>query len=65
MKNKEDYLVATAASRLLSLELHFKYLVPKNLTNWKFFYDDAQNIQFLTDKDTYKDVVIDDEKHEK
>lgn len=46
------------------VELIFKPLVPDNVTNWRVFDDDVQIIQFLTDKETFKDVVIDDEIHE-
>jgi hypothetical protein len=33
--------------------------------NWRVFNDDSQITKFLTNASTFKDVVIDDEEHEK
>jgi ribonuclease HI len=63
--------MSTASSRLSSLEdyeasqftveLLYKPSVPNNISNWKVFEGDEQIINFLTNRDNFKDLAIDDE----
>ena len=67
-------LLANVASRLIpsenfepnafSIELIYMPSVPNNVTNWRVFNDDEQIINFLTMEETFKDSVIDEEKHD-
>jgi hypothetical protein len=43
------------------VELLYKPSVPNNISNWKAFEGDEQIINFLTNKDNFKDLPIDDE----
>jgi hypothetical protein len=63
--------LATTASRLspledyeasrFTVEILYKPSVPNNISNWKFFEGDEQIINFLTNQDNFKDLMIDDE----
>ena len=46
------------------VELIYRPSVPENVTNWRVFNNDEQIINFLTMEDTFKDSVIDEEKHD-
>ena len=39
--------------------------IPDNVTSWKIFDDDVQNLDFLTAQDTFKYFSIDEVEHEK
>jgi hypothetical protein len=56
----EDY----EASRF-SIELLYKPSIPDNITNWRVFEGDEQIISFLTNKENFKDLAIDDEVFQK
>ena len=47
-----------------SIELIFRSFVTNNVTNLRIFDDDQHILAFLTNKETFKDVVIDDEEHQ-
>ena len=47
-----------------SIELIFRSSVPDNVTNLRVFDDDQHILEFLTNEETFKDVVIDDEEHQ-
>ena len=47
-----------------SVELIYRPSIPDNVTNWRVFKDDEKIINFLTMEDTFKDSVIDEEKHD-
>ena len=70
LKNVATDLLATSAARLVptnnkcSIELIFKSSVPDNVTNLRVFDDDQQILEFLTNEETFKDAVIDDEEHQ-
>ena len=63
--------LATTASRMspleyyeaswFTVELLYKPLVLKNISNWKVFEGDEQIIDFLTNQENFKDLAIDDE----
>jgi hypothetical protein len=67
-------LLANVASKLIpseefshdrfSIELLFRPYVPDNITNWRVFNDDDHIISFLTQEDTYKDLIIDENQHD-
>ena len=72
--NQEADLLANVASRLIpsegifansfSVELLFRPSIPNNIVNWRVFDREEQLIDFLTMKDTFKDVVIDEMTHD-
>ena len=72
--NFEVDMLANATSNLcpsdnfshdkFSVEFIYRPSIPDNLTNWRLFEDDEQNINFLHSEDTFKGLVIDDEQHE-
>lgn len=72
--NVDVDLLANVASHLIpsenfepnafSAELIYRTSVLDNVTNWRVFNDDEQIINFLTMEDTFKDSVIDEEKHD-
>ena len=70
LKNVVVDLLATSASRLVptnnkcSIELIFRPSIPYNVTNLRVFDDDEQIIDFLTNDESFKDSVIDDEEHQ-
>jgi hypothetical protein len=43
------------------MELHYKLLVPNNISNWKVFERDEHIINLLTNQDNFKDLAINDE----
>ena len=47
-----------------SIELIFRSSVPDNVTNLRVFDDDQHILEFLTNEETFKDAVIDDEEHQ-
>ena len=47
-----------------SIELLFKPSVPDNITNMRVFDDDQQILESLTNNDTFKGAIIDDEEHQ-
>ena len=47
-----------------SIELIFRSFVPDNVTNLRVFDDDQQILEFLTNEETFKDAVIDEEEHQ-
>ena len=69
MQNARADLLATSAARLVptnnkcSIELIFRPSLPEIVTNLRVFDDDQQILEFLTNDDTFKDSVIDDEEH--
>jgi len=68
--NSDTNLLANVASKLIpseefsherfSIELLFRPYVPNNITNWRVFSDDEHIISFLTQEDTYKYLIIDE-----
>ena len=69
LQNAAADLIATFATRLVptnnkcSIELIFRPSVPDNVTNLRVFNDDQQILEFLTNEETFKDAVIDDEEY--
>ena len=69
LKNAADDLLSTSAARLVlsnnrcSVELLFRPSVPYMITNLRVFDDDQQIIEFLTNDETFKGELIDDEEH--
>ena len=64
-----DFLVVYAArlvptNNKCSIELIFRPSIPDNVTNLRVFDDNEQFINFLTNDETFKDSVIDDEEHQ-
>ena len=63
-------MLATSAARLVptnnrcSIELLFRPYVPDNITNTRLFDDDQQILECLTNNDTFKGAIIDDEEHQ-
>ena len=47
-----------------SIELIFRPFIPDNGTNLRVFDDDERFIDFLTNDETFKESVIDDEEHQ-
>ena len=70
LKNATADLLATSAVRLVpsnnrcSIELLFKPLVPDMITNLRVFDDDQQILECLTNDETFKGAIIDDEEHQ-
>ena len=48
-----------------SIELLYKPSIPYNITNWRVFEGDEKIILFLTNKENFKDLAIDDEVFQK
>ena len=46
-----------------SIELIFRPSVTDNITNLRMFDDDEQIIDFLTNKESFKESIIDEEEH--
>ena len=69
LKNAATNLLTTYAARLVptnnkcSIELIFRSSIPDNVTNLRVFDDDQQILEFLTNEETFKDAVIDDEEY--
>ena len=64
-----DFLVVSAArlvptNNKCSIELISRTSIPDNVTNMILFDDDQQIIDFLTNDETFKDSMIDDEEHQ-
>ena len=65
LKNAVVDLLATSAARLVptnnqySIELLFRPAIPDNITNLRLFDDDPQILEFLTNDESFKGVVID------
>ena len=70
LQNETADLLATSAAILVpthnkcSIELIFRPSLPEIVTNLRVFDDDQQILEFLTNDDTFKDSVIDDEEHQ-
>ena len=70
LQNATADLLATSTTRLVpinnkcSIELIFMPSIPDNVTNLRVFDDDQQILEFLTNDETLKDSVIDDEEHQ-
>ena len=70
LKNAAPDLLATSATRLeptnnkCSIQLIFRPYVLGNVTNLRVFDDDHHILEFLTNEETFKDAVIDDEEHQ-
>ena len=70
LQNAAANLLATSAARSVptnnrcSIELIFRPSIPDNVTNLRVFDDDQQILEFLTNDETFKDLVIDDEEHQ-
>ena len=69
-KNAAADLLATSAARLVPtnnrclIEFIFKPYVPDNITNMRVFDDDHKILECLTNNDTFKGAIIDDEEHQ-
>ena len=69
LQNIATDLLTTSASRLVptnnkcSIELIFKPSVLDNVTNVKVFNDDEKIINFLMNEESFKESIIDEEKH--
>ena len=69
-KNATTDLLATSTTRLVptsntcSIEFIFRPSVPDNITNMRVFDDDQQILECLTNNDTFKGAIIDDEEHQ-
>jgi ribonuclease HI len=71
--NAEADLLANVASKLLlaeglspnafSMELLFRPSIPDNITNWRFFDNDQQIINFFHMEETFQGTVIDECTH--
>ncbi len=74
-QNYAANLLANVASKLIpstnltttafSVQLLFRPSVPDNVTNFWVFDDDDQIINFISLKDVFKDLAIDDGEHER
>ena len=70
LQNAAADLLATSAARLVptnnkcSIELIFRPAVPDTITKLRVFDDDPQILEFLTNDENFKDLVIDDEEHQ-
>ena len=70
IQNVAADLLATSTARLVptnnkfSIELIFRPSIPDNVTNLRVFDDDQQIFEFLTNDETFKESVIDDEEHQ-
>ena len=70
VKNVVANLLATSAARLVptnnkcSIEFLFRPSIPDNITNLRVFDDDQQILECLTNNDTFKGAILDDEEHQ-
>ena len=70
LKNAAADLLSTSAVRLVtsnnrcSIELLFRPLVPNMITNLRVFDDDQHILECLTNDETFKGEIIDDEDHQ-
>ena len=70
LKNEEIYLLATFVARFVpknnkcSIELIFRSSVLDNVTDLRVFVDDQHILELLTNEETFKDAVIEDEEHQ-
>ena len=70
LKNAAADLLATSAARLVpsnnrcSIELLFRPSVPDMVTNLWVFNDDQKILECLTNDETFKGEIIDDEEHQ-
>ena len=70
MQNAAADFLVVSATRLVptnnkcSIELIVRPLIPYNVTNLRVSDYDQQIIDFLMNDETFKDLVIDDEKHQ-
>lgn len=48
-----------------SIEIMYKPVVPNNITNLCIFHDDQKILEFMTNVELFKDVVIDEEEHDR
>ena len=70
LKNVATVFLAVSAARLVptnnkcAIELIFRPAVPNNITNLRVFDDDGKIIDFLTNEENFKDIVIDNEEHQ-
>ena len=70
LKKAAADLLATSAVRLVSsnnrcsVELLFRPSVPDMITNLRVFDNDQQIIECLTNDETFKGAIIDDEEHQ-
>ena len=70
LKNAVADLLATSVARLVpsnnqcSVELLFRPLVLDMITNLQVFDDDQQILECLTNDETFKGAIIDDEEHQ-
>ena len=66
LQNDAINLLATSASRLVptnnkcSIELIFRPSVTDNVTNLWVFNDDEQIINFFTNEESFKELIIDE-----
>ena len=67
LQNGAADLLATSAARLVptnnkcSIELIVRPSLPKNVTNFRVFDDYQHILEFLTNDDTFKDSMTDNE----
>ena len=70
VKNAAFDLLTTSVARLVptnnrcSIELLFRPSVPNNINNLRVFDDDQQILECLTNYETFKGAIIDDEEHQ-
>ena len=70
LKNAATDFLAIYVARLVpannkcSIELIFRPYVLDNVTNLRVFDDDQEILEFLTNDETFKDSVIDEEEHQ-
>ena len=70
LQNAVADLLATSAAIFVptnnkcSIELIFRPSIPENVTNLRVFDDYQQILEFLTNDETFKDSVIDDDDHQ-
>jgi len=48
-----------------TIEILYKPSIPDNITNLRMFNDDRQTLHFMANVDVFKDVVIDNDEHER
>ena len=69
LKNAATDLLAISTARLVptnnrcSIEVIFRVAVPYSITNIRVFDDDPRILEFLTNDENFKGVLIDDEEH--
>lgn len=51
--------------RIFSIQIMYKPSIPYNITNWRVFENDKHIINFVTNKNVFSDVIIDENEHEK